>query len=126
MNRGKIVIYSRRGIVARMIADIVGDRGARVVCCTSPRQTVAACMHEKPDVVIVLSVAPFMDGSEFIRRICFDMRQRPAIYVVSWQQSEQTVLSLLDCGVDQYITFPLCMSRLQRKIALETNKSDEA
>ena len=109
-----------------MIADMVGDEGARVVCCTSTRQTVAACMHERPDVVIVLAVAPFMDGSEFIRRIRFDMRRRPAVYVVSWQQSEQTVLSLLDCGVDQYMTFPLCMSRLRRKIAAETKKSDEA
>mgnify|MGYP006960764112 FL=1 len=48
MNSGKIVIYSRRGIVGRMIADMVGERGARVVCCTSTRQTVAACMHEGP------------------------------------------------------------------------------
>lgn len=126
MNSGKIVIYSRRGIVGRMIADMVGERGARVVCCTSTRQTVAACMHERPDLVIVLAVAPFMDGSDFIRRIRFDRRRRPVVYVVSWQHSEQTVLSLLDCGVDQYLTFPLCMSRLQRKITVETNKSDEA
>ncbi len=126
MDRGKIVIYSRRGIVGRMIADMVDGTGAHVVCCTSTRQTVAACMHEHPDLVIVLAVAPFMNGSEFIRRLRFDLRRQPAVYVVSWQQSEQTVLSLLDCGVDQYLTFPLCMSRLRHKVATETNKSDEA
>ena len=97
-----------------------------MVCRPSTLKTVAGCMHEMSDLVIVLAVAPFMDGSDFIRRIRFDRRRRPVVYVVSWQHSEQTVLSLLDCGVDQYLTFPLCMSRLQRKITAETNKSDEA
>lgn len=124
MNRGKIVIYSRRRIVGSMVAEIVGGTGSQVMCCTSTRQTVAACLHHTPDLVIVLAVAPFIDGSEFIRRIRLTEDRRPAVYVVAWQQSEQTVLSLLDCGVDQYLTFPLCMSRLQRKVASTTDIAD--
>ena len=42
-------------------------------------------------------------------------KRRPPIYVVSWQQAENVVLSLLECGVDQYMTFPICMSRLRMK-----------
>ena len=38
-------------------------------------------------------------------------------YVVSWQQSEQTVLSLLECGVNQYLTFPVSLQRLRAKVA---------
>ncbi len=124
MNRGKIVIYSRRRIVGYMVADIIGDAAAAVECCGSARQAVSACLRQRPDLVIVLAVAPFVDGSEFIRRIRTASDRRPAVYVVSWQQSEQTVLSLLDCGVDQYMTFPVCMSRLQRKVESLTGNAD--
>lgn len=100
-----------------MIAEMIGDPAATIECCSSARQTVSACLRHSPDLVIVLAVAPFVDGSEFIRRIRLSAGRRPAVYVVSWQQSEHLVLSLLDCGVDQYLTFPVCMSRLQRKVA---------
>ena len=39
--------------------------------------------------------------------------RRPLFYVVSWLQSEQAVLSLLECGVDQYMAFPLSLQRLR-------------
>ena len=47
---------------------------------------------------------------------------RPLVYVVAWQQAEQTVLSLLECGVDQYMTFPVSLQRLRTKIANALNR----
>ena len=74
------------------------------------------------DVVIVLHVAPFLCGRDIVRGVRPAGLRRPLFYVVSWQQSEQTVLSLLECGVDQYMTFPLSLQRLRGKVANDLNR----
>ena len=48
--------------------------------------------------------------------------RRPLVYVVAWQQAEQSVLSLLECGVDQYLTFPVSLQRLRTKVANELDR----
>ncbi len=124
MARGKIVIYSLDNTAASLIAEVVAASCRKVICCHTADQTVATCLREEPDLVIILLITPFMDGSELIRRIRHSNRRRPPIYVISWQQSEQTVLSLLECGVDQYLTFPICMGRLRGK-AFEQMKTGD-
>ena len=121
MSKSKIVIYSRCSAAATLVAEIVGCDSSRVICCTSTEQTIATCTHQTPDLVIILAIRPFIDGSELIKRIRQGNKRQPPIYVVAWQQSEQIVLSLLECGVDQYMTFPICMSRLRGKSWALTN-----
>lgn len=115
MGKSKIVIYSHRSASAALIAEIVGCEATNVICCSSPDQMIATCIHKQPDLVIILAIKPFIDGSELIKRIRTNDKRNPPIYVIAWQQSEQIVLSLLECGVDQYMTFPICMSRLRGK-----------
>ncbi len=43
--------------------------------------------------------------------------RRPRIFFVAWQHSEHAVLSVLDGGVDQYMTFPVNLQRLRLKVA---------
>ena len=121
MNHQTIIIYSERSSTASLIAAILGTTAARIVCCSSAEQAIIACQREQPTIIIVLSVAPFIDGSEFISRIRTRGKSTPAVYVVAWQQAEQTVLSLLECGVDQYMTFPICMGRLRIKAEAQLN-----
>ena len=121
MGKSKIVIYSHRSAAAALIAEIVGCDSTNVICCSSPDQMIATCIHKKPDLVIVLAVKPFINGSELIKRIRTNDKRNPPIYVIAWQQSEQIVLSLLECGVDQYMTFPICMSRLRGKSHTQLN-----
>ena len=115
MNSSKIVIYSTQSSQATLIAAILDGITARIVCCSTPEQTIATCQHEEPDIVIILDIAPFLDGTELLPVIRAIAAARPKIYVIAWHQSEQIVLSLLECGVDQYTTFPICMSRLRMK-----------
>lgn len=74
------------------------------------------CGRVSFDLVIVLRTAPFFCGRELIGRLRPEGLRRPLVYVVSWQQSEQTVLSLLECGVNQYLTFPVNLQRLRAKV----------
>ncbi len=103
------------------MAAILCGVAARIVCCTSIEQTIASCQHEQAEIVIVIAIAPFIDGRELVAQIRGKGRQRPVIYVIAWQQSEQIVLSLLECGVDQYLTFPICMNRLRMKTQAQLN-----
>ena len=121
MGKSKIVIYSHRSAAAALIAEIVGCDSTNVICCSSPDQMISTCIQKKPDLVIVLAVKPFINGSELIKRIRTNDKRNPPIYVIAWQQSEQIVLSLLECGVDQYMTFPICMSRLRGKSHMQLN-----
>lgn len=119
MSRGKIVIYSPCSLLAGVMSEIVGGVASRVVCCQSIEQTITTCQREEPDLVIILSIKPFLNGSGLIAEIRQRDKRRPPIYVVSWQQAENVVLSLLECGVDQYFTFPICIGRLRNKAAEE-------
>lgn len=68
------------------------------------------------DLVIILGTAAFFDGSGVVARLRPQGLKRPEIFVMSWQYSEQTVMSLLECGVNQYMTFPVNMHRFRRKV----------
>lgn len=68
------------------------------------------------DAVVVLGAAGFVSGrlSAGMLRRCGG--GRPEIFVVSWQHGEQTVLGLIESGIDQYMTFPLSLRRLCVKL----------
>ena len=68
------------------------------------------------DLVLVLEVSPLWCGRAFFRRLRPHPLHRPEIFVIAWHQSDETVLSLIECGVDQYMTFPLNPARLRSKI----------
>lgn len=68
------------------------------------------------DLVIVVGTGYLLSGEAFFRRVRPRPLHRPQIYVVARCEAEQTVMGLLECGVDQYMTFPLNPSRLRAKV----------
>lgn len=69
------------------------------------------------DVVIFLQTTPFLTGGEWLSRLRPTTLRPPIIYVIAWQQSEEVVLSLLEQGVTQYLSFPISLPRLRVKVA---------
>ncbi len=111
----RIIIYSPSQHLATLVTSIIEDDGLQIIHCTSLEQLLSLCSTGPPSLIIFLAIAPFLDGSEIISNIRATSRQRISIYVISWQQSENVVLSLLEGGADQYMTFPICMTRLKLK-----------
>lgn len=112
----KILILSdneiRTELIRTLLAGIDAElRTADTAACF--RRQTAQTIYE---LVIVLGAAPFLNGSEWVERLRPRLLRRPTIYVLSWQHAEQTVLSLLECGVDQYMTLPLNPVRLRAKV----------
>ena len=112
---GKIVIYSQHNHVATIIAETIAG-SAETIFCDSAEDVVRQCFKHRPDLVIIVAIAPFLNGSHLIQRIRLGQEHKPAIYVIAWHQSEHIVLGLLECGVDQYMTLPVCMGRLRNKL----------
>lgn len=112
----RILIVSDDAFLRDLVRLSLLDIEAEVRCASDGKQMQRLCRKVLFDLVIVLRVAPFLCGDNPVRDLRPAGLRRPSFYVVSWQQSEQTVLSLLECGVDQYMTFPVSLQRLRRKV----------
>lgn len=75
------------------------------------------------DLVIVVGTSLFFSGCDVGPASCV-LRDCGGRWSTSWrgQQAEQSVLSLLECGVDQYLTFPVSLQRLRTKVANELDR----
>ena len=98
------------------------DMRTEVRCAADADEMEGLCRRVLFDLVIVLHVAPFLCGRDVVRGVRPAGLRRPLFYVVSWLQSEQAVLSLLECGVDQYMAFPLSLQRLRGKVSNDLNR----
>lgn len=113
----RILIASDDEFARELIRLALVGLQAEVRCSGCGEAMERLCARVLFDVAIVLRTAPFFCGREAIGRLRPGGLRRPTIYVISWQQAERTVLSLLECGVDQYLTFPLNLQRLRAKVA---------
>ena len=116
-----IIIYSPEAEARVLIAAIVADLGAQVVGIDSAERLLRLASELRPSLIIMLDIAPLRNGHNIASRLRKAWQEqgtqprRTAIFVVTWQQSEQCVLSLLESGIDQYLTFPISIERLRHK-----------
>lgn len=118
----RILIVSDDTFLSNLVRLSLAGPGVDVRCVPNAAEMRDLCRRMLFDLVIVLRVGVFLCGDDAVRRLRPAGLRRPAVYVLSWQQSEQTVLSLLEAGVDQYMTFPVSLQRLRCKVADELNR----
>ena len=117
MLRHRILIVADDAVAREVIRLALAGLGAELHCAADRDAMQRCCRRLAFDVVLVLRASPFLCGGQPVRALRPAGLRRPALYVLSWQQAEQTVLSLLEEGVDQYLTFPVSLPRLRRKVA---------
>lgn len=112
----RILIYSEDGLLAALIATILAERGIEL--CVARNLTTLDRLIERGsyEVVIVVGVGLLRRGGEWLMRLRPRRLHLPRIYLVAWQHSEQTVLGMLECGIDQYMALPLNPGRLRAKV----------
>ena len=116
-----ILIYSPQAEAGALIGTIVADLGAEVVETESVERVLKLASELRPSLIILLDTALLRNGCDIVARLRRARKEQTsrrgdtAIYVVTWQQSEECVLSLLDSGIDQYLTFPISIERLRHK-----------
>ncbi|MEG1623013.1 MAG: DNA-binding response regulator [Alistipes sp.] len=112
----KILIVSEDDFLGNLILFSLCDIKAEVSYTSDFAKMKAVCHRGGVDLLILLAANPFLCDKGMISEVRPHGLRRPAIHVISWQQSEFFILSLLEQGVDQYMTFPLSLQRLRGKI----------
>lgn len=113
----RILIVSDDGFLGSLVSFALGDLNAEVRCIADLDGARGDCRRGLFDLVILLVVSPLLRRSGVIDAMRPRGLKRPHVYVISWQQSEYVVLSLLEQGVDQYMTFPVSLQRLRGKVS---------
>ena len=103
-------------LIREMTASLLADISAEIRTADSLLDIAKECRLGSFDMIILLDITPLFDGSASIASIRPNGLHRPELFVLAWQHSEHTVLSLLESGVSQYITFPINIRRIKRKI----------
>ena len=110
----RILIVSEDFVLRKAVAFSLNDLDACVECA----DTVGAMLvlhRESPfDLVIVMGTA-----AEVMDTLRADKTRRTRVFVISWPQSEQMVRSMYRMGVNQYMTLPVSLHRLRRKVINE-------
>ena len=121
MGKKRIVIYSASQAEGALLEAMVSDIGAEVVEAESAEHLTSIVVTLRPSLVIIADIAPLINGCNIAQRLRQQLRShhaeagRTTIFVVAWQQSEQMVLSLIESGIDQLLTFPISIERLRHK-----------
>lgn len=112
----RILIVSDDPFSGELIRAALDGLRAEVRCVADMSAMKRMCRHTAFDLVVVSGAGGLMASARPLAALRSGGLQRPLVYVVSWLQSEQTVLGLLEEGVDQYLTFPVSLRRLRAKV----------
>ena len=118
----RILIVSEEEFLSDVIRLSLADMRTDVRCVSGVAAMERLSRRMLFDLVIVVGTSLFFSGCDVVRLLRPPGLRRPLVYVVAWQQAEQSVLSLLECGVDQYLTFPVSLQRLRTKVANELDR----
>ncbi len=85
--------------------------------CIDPSQCIVECCQQRNfNLIIFLAMAPYFTSMNIIESLQRQNTKTPQIYVISHSHAQSTILTLLECGVNQYMTFPVNLYRLRDKV----------
>lgn len=106
-----ILIVSRDNFLREMVRFALKDLPAAIHCTADAEGAARVADRTQLDCILLLG------GGREAAVLRSGGVRRPKLVVVAWQHAEQTVLGLLENGVDQYMTFPVNLQRLYAKVA---------
>ena len=112
----KIIIHSDSAELRALIRGLLSDIDAFIIPSTSREELFRICRNSQCDLLLTDDARMFMNGSDAITKI----RQGgflPQIFILSHDLSEETVTTLLEEGINQFITLPVSPDRLREKVA---------
>lgn len=114
-----LLVAAPRGLLSAVIVRSLAGLDIRVEVAYTKRDFETMCLQRPYKVVVTLFSDSFLCGADIVRRMKSRRIPKPKIYLLSWLQGEQTVMSLFESGVDQYLSLPVNVPRLVGKISRE-------
>ena len=111
----KIIIHSAKSEFRALLRSAIFGITTFVSEAKSRQELFTLCGYTRFDIVFTDDVRMFMNGSQAIENIR-PTTMLPQIFLFAHDLSEETVVALLEMGVNQFITLPFSPERLRNKI----------
>ena len=111
----KVIVHSLRADFRALIVGLLSDMEAEVVATSSRRDFLERCATWQCDLVLTDDVRMFLNDVGTLQKIRQGGRA-PSFFIFSYDLSEESVTTLLEMGVDQFITLPVAAERLRKKV----------
>lgn len=111
----KILIHSFSAEFRALIRGLLSDMGAEIVTTSSREEMFEECRVAHYDLLLTDDARMFMNGQDAMKRVrCADANL--PVFILSYDLTEDSVTALLEQGVSQFITLPVAVDRLRKKI----------
>lgn len=109
-----VLIIDDEPQIRRALAQMLEERGARVVCAATASEGLSLAASQSPDLVILDIGLPDLAGDV----VCRELRawSQVPIVVLSARHSEAEKVRLLDLGADDYLTKPFGAAELVARV----------
>ncbi|MFR9504243.1 MAG: hypothetical protein SNH73_07345 [Rikenellaceae bacterium] len=112
----KLLIVSSDSLYTKVISTALQGPQVEIAHIDPSQCLLEKCQNYHTELIIFLSLAPYFTSMNIIEHLREVLTEMPAIYVIAHSHSQSTILSLLECGVTQYMTFPINLYRLRNKV----------
>ena len=112
----KILIAEDEPMILKTLCLYLGRAGFTVVTATDGRSAMDMFEQEKPDMVVTDLMMPFANGMELISYIRNTQHSKIPIVVVSTVGLENSVISALKLGADDYVVKPLRLNEVVARV----------
>lgn len=110
----RIVLIEDDVEIRRLAADALSEQGHDVESADNALQGLELAVRGSADLVVLDLGLPDIDGSELLRMIRA-VSQVPVI-VITARGADETVVSTLDSGADDYLVKPFSMKQLEARV----------
>ncbi|MFI3263772.1 MAG: response regulator [Rikenellaceae bacterium] len=111
-----ILIVSHNTLISKTIATTLQSHSITIHYADSTQCLISLCRKHHIELILFLSLSPYFSSMNIVDYLRQEIKYMPKVYVISHSHSQTTILMLLECGVDQYLTFPLNLYRLRDKV----------
>ena len=109
----KILVVDDEPHLVRLMEFILAKQGHTMVSAVNGREALEKAQSERPDLILLDIMIPYIDGYEVARLLREDdeLKSIPVI-LLSAKAQDEDVQRGLDLGVDEYITKPFAPDHL--------------
>jgi two-component system KDP operon response regulator KdpE len=111
--------------VLRALGVALEAHGYEVIATATGEQAVARAADRRPDLILLDLGLPGVGGLEVIRRVRAFLAATPII-VVSAQGDEETKVTALDLGADDYVEKPFALPELLARVRVGLRHAERA
>ncbi len=117
VNPGLVLVADDDPLICSLLEYKLGQRGFSVITAANGEQALDLIRDETPDLVVLDSMMPVLDGASVLRNIreTHSPADLPVIMLTA-RREEADIISALQLGANDYITKPFILKEIVLRI----------